>query len=238
MADNDSRHRTWTRRGTATLVAAAVGALSFAAPAAAHVRSDGAPLAQGGYGIVRLTVPGESDTADTVGLTVTIPTGVDLKSARTQPVPGWTATVEREAAGAGERVARIVWTAADPAAGFSGAEYREFSFSAGPWPTDRATLALPADQRYSDGSVVSWNEVALDKDSRPDHPAPVLTLTAATDDHDTGHDAPDHHGAVTAATSGPSLGVWQVLTVVNLALALAAASVAVTVARRARATGA
>ncbi|MFF2084088.1 YcnI family protein [Nocardia sp. NPDC058176] len=242
MVDNDSRRaparRTLLRRCGVAFVAVAVATVSLAAPVAAHVRSDGAPLAKGGYGIVRLTVPGESDTADTIGLTVTIPTGVDLKSARTQPVPGWNATVERERTGSGERVSKIVWTA-DSAGGYSGAEYQEFSFSGGPWPTDRDSLALPADQRYSDGSVVSWNEVALDKDSKPEHPAPVVALTAATGDHGSGHDTeePDHHGDTAAASASSGVG-WQALTVVNLVLALAAVTAAVTVLRRTRGTDA
>lgn len=231
MADSNSGIR--TRRFGAVLIAAALGALTFAGPAAAHVRSDGTPVPQGGYGIVRLIVPGESDTAATVGLTVTIPAGVDLKSARTLPIPGWQATVERERAGTGERVARIVWTATDPAAGFSHAEYREFSFSAGPWPRDRATLALPSDQRYGDGSVVRWNEVALDAASEPQHPAPVLTLTAPTSAHDRGHDGGDQHLDEHAAGAGDGADRWwQAVSVVALVLAGGALAGVVLVARR------
>ncbi|MFC6010186.1 DUF1775 domain-containing protein [Nocardia lasii] len=236
MAHNDFR-TVPARRGLATrcaavLSATVVAAIAFAAPAAAHVRSDGAALPQGGYGIVRLIVPGESDTAATVGLTVTIPAGIDLKSARTQPVPGWRATIERERVGEVSRVSKIVWTAVDPTAGYSGAEYREFAFSAGPWPADRTTLALPSDQNYSDGTTVSWNEVAVDKASEPEHPAPVVALTAAGADHDSGHDpaTPDQH----AAPAADSDGLWRALSVVNLAVALAALAGLVVVVRRGR----
>ncbi|WP_083884000.1 YcnI family copper-binding membrane protein [Nocardia higoensis] len=227
MVDSDSR-TPWRRGrfgrfGTA-VTAAALAVTAFAAPAAAHVRSDGTPLNQGGFGVVRLIVPGESAGADTVGLSVTLPDGVDLKSARTLPVPGWTATIEREQTGGSERVARIVWTADSPADGFDVTQYREFSFSAGPWPKDESSVALPTDQRYSDGSVVSWNEVAVDAASEPEHPAPVVTLVAAGGHgHDSGHgegtsnDAADH--GTGSGESSPD-GWWRALAVVNLVLVL------------------
>ncbi|MEU6562982.1 YcnI family copper-binding membrane protein [Nocardia nova] len=214
-------------------MAVAVPLVALAAPAAAHVQSDGTPVTKGGYGLVHLIVPGESATANTVGLTVTIPAGVDLKSARTQPVPGWKASVERDQATA--RVTRIVWTADTPADGFGNTEYREFSFSAGPWPKNVDSVALPADQRYSDGSVVSWNEIAVDKASEPEHPAPVVPVTATAAGHsdDSAHavsaktsaaghdDAALHDGS----ESSPSRW-WQALSVVALVLAVAAATLA------------
>ncbi|MFC8529790.1 YcnI family protein [Nocardia sp. NPDC057227] len=208
------------RRLTAVTAAAGLAVLVPAGAAAAHVRSDGAPVAQGGYGVVGLIVPGESELADTVGLTVTIPAGVDLKSARTLPVPGWTANVERQDG----RVARIVWTASTPESGFSNAEYQKFSFSAGPWPEGKETVALPSEQKYSDGSVVAWNEVAVDRESEPEHPAPVVALSAA-DGHDahggsTEHEH-DHDEQVAASADGSG---WQsAVSVLSLVLSLAAA---------------
>lgn len=231
---------TLIRRSGALLATTALAALAFSAPAAAHVRSDGTDLAQGGYGIVRLIAPGESATANTVGITVTIPAGVDLKSARTLPIPGWTATIEREPKGEGQRVARIVWTAADPANGYGNAEYREFAFSAGPWPEDQESIALPTDQAYSDGSVVSWNEVAVDETSEPEHPAPVVGLVADPDGH--GHDGHDRSAAAsdephTQAASASSDWLWRSISVVSLALALAAGAGAALVLRRDRGAG-
>lgn len=247
---NTRRLRTAARRlpisRVGTLVAAvAVAVVAFATPAAAHVRSEGTP-AQGGYGIVNLIVPGESDTAKTVGLTVTFPEDVNLTSARTLPVPGWTATVERKQAGGSERVSRIVWTATDPANGYGSAEYRQFSFSAGPWPKDVSSVALPADQQYNDGSVVSWNEVAVDHASEPEHPAPVVTLTSTSD----GHGQVSSHGAANAssdedAAASSSHGtsetssdwLWHTLSIASLVLALAAVAAVAFVLRRGRVTG-
>ncbi|MEV0355290.1 YcnI family protein [Nocardia sp. NPDC050697] len=208
------------RRPAAAVLAAALASVLLAGPAAAHVRSDGAPVAQGGYGVVGLIVPGESEQADTVRLTVTIPAGVDLKSARTLPVPGWTASVQRQ----GERVARIVWTADTPASGYGATEYQLFSFSAGPWPQGRESVALPSEQKYSDGTVVAWNEVAVDKESEPEHPAPVVTLSAA-DGHDAHGGSTEHHHddeQVAAAADGSD---WRsAVSVLSLLLSLAAAA--------------
>lgn len=252
MVDSDSRgqrapaRKHFPRRSVAVALASVLAAVAFAAPAAAHVRSDGTPVTQGGYGIVRLIVPGESERAATVALTVTIPEGVDLKSARTLPIPGWTATVERQKVGSAERVSRIVWTATAPANGFGNTEYREFSFSGGPWPKGKDSVALPSDQRYSDGSVVSWNEVAVDKASEPEHPAPIVTLNAAADGH--GHDG-GHGESATAAgashhddTAAPganesSDGLWHSISVIGLLLALAASVAVAWVLRRDRVTG-
>ncbi|MCC3313832.1 YcnI family copper-binding membrane protein [Nocardia africana] len=247
MADSDIRerrapvHRHLVRRGSVVAIAAAVPLVAFAAPAAAHVQTDGTPVTKGGYGVVHLIVPGESATANTVGLTVTIPAGVDLTSARTQPIPGWTASVEREQAAG--RVTRIVWNANTPADGFGNAQYREFSFSAGPWPKSVDSVALPSDQRYSDGSVVSWNEIAVDKASEPEHPAPVVPVTRTVAGHSDdgghvvsaantsldGHDDALHDGG----ESSPS-GWWQVLSVVALLFAVAAGAAATLALRRDR----
>ncbi|MFC4070367.1 DUF1775 domain-containing protein [Actinoplanes subglobosus] len=158
-----------------------VAAVLVAAPAAAHVRVEtGSAPGKGGYGTVRLTVPTESGTASTVGVTVTIPDDVTLASARVLPVDGWTATVET----AGRRVTRIVWKAQDK--GLGPQEFGIFTFSGGPWPADRSAVPLPTVQAYSDGSSVAWDQVALDA-SEPEHPAPIVVL---------GEAAADHHGVV------------------------------------------
>ncbi|MBB2946914.1 uncharacterized protein YcnI [Actinoplanes lutulentus] len=170
-------------RLTAVLLLGATLTLIIAPPAQAHVRVEGSSPGKGGYGLVRLTVPTESDTASTIGLTVTIPDDVTLSSARVLPIPGWSATVSTT----GQRVTTITWTAEDKK-GLGPAEFGLFTFSAGPWPKDRDEVPLPTTQRYSDGTSVEWNEVAVDAVSEPEHPAPIVTL---------GEAATDHHGAVT-----------------------------------------
>src|SRR5262245_23677447 len=111
--------------------AAVTGIIVTAAPAAAHVRVDeGQQPPRGGYVSVRLIVPTESELASTIGVTVTVPDNIELTSARTLPIPGWTADVETEPTGDGQRVSRITWRAIDKAGGIKPTEYGEFAFSA------------------------------------------------------------------------------------------------------------
>lgn len=240
------------QRLLALSTAATIGALLSAAPAAAHVRvEDGQAPPKGGYGIVKLVVPTESDDASTVAVTVTIPQGIDLATARTLPVAGWTGTVETEAAGSAQRVTRITWRAADKVDGIKPTEFGEFTFSAGPWPESSDTVALLTDQTYSDGSVVSWNEIAVDKDSEPEHPAPVVTLAAAEEGH--GHDG---HGTAAADPAAPlstdahpdvahtaaespagESWFWRISSLVSLVVALGTAAALALVLRRTRGAG-
>lgn len=223
----------------------AAGALLTAAPAAAHVRVDeGHQPPKGGYGIVRLIVPNESQQAATVALTVTLPDDVDLTSARTLPIPGWSASIETEPSGDGQRVSRITWRAIEKAGGLTPSEFGEFTFSAGPWPENVDSVSLLSDQAYSDGSVVSWNEIAVDKDSEPEHPAPVVTLAAAESGHTgDGHGVPGDSGAETA-TADPTLVAahapaadswwWRATSVAGLLIALGTAATLGVVLRRNR----
>jgi uncharacterized protein YcnI len=222
-----------------------VGLLVTAGSASAHVEVDnGAQPPKGGYGVVRLIVPTESATASTTGVTITLPKGVDLSEARTLPLPGWAATVETEPAGNGQRVSRISWQAVDPANGVKPTEFGEFTFSAGPWPTDGESVALPSDQTYSDGSVVSWNEIAVDKDTEPEHPAPAVTLGAAEATHSHADGGDDHAPAAAAVTTQAAAEVgsndswfWRITSVVSLVIALGTAAALAVALRRTRGTG-
>ena len=78
------------RLGTVLSVPATTTVLG-AAPAFAHVTGQPGDAAQGGYSVVSLRVPNESDTAGTVELEVTLPAGHPLASVRTSPVAGWAA---------------------------------------------------------------------------------------------------------------------------------------------------
>lgn len=240
----------------AASAALGLSALAAAAPAVAHVRvDDGQSPPQGGFGIVRLVVPTESADASTVGFTITLPDGVDLTSARTLPIPGWTAAVETEPAGDSERVSRIVWRTGDPANGVKPSEFAEFTFSAGPWPEDADSVPLLSEQTYSDGSVVAWNEIAVDTDTEPEYPAPVVTLGAPQDGHGDGHGAPaedatqlsteqhEHTSSsaevahtAAATPSGESVW-WKATSAVSLLIALGTAGALALVLRRTRAGG-
>lgn len=224
------------RRVIALTAALTLAALIAAGQATAHVRVDaGQAPPKGGYGIVRLVVPTESADASTVGLTVTLPEGVDLATARTLPIAGWTASVQTAPAGNSQRVTTISWRAVDDANGITPSEFGEFTFSAGPWPDDVDTVALLTDQTYSDDTVVSWNEIAVDKDTEPEHPAPVVTLGAAEAGHS--HGAVPDVAQASAAHPGDGSWLWRLTSLVGLVVALGTAGVLAVSSRRQRGTG-
>lgn len=240
--------RTRLTRLAACCATAAAASLVVAGPASAHVKPDPSSYAtQGGRGVVRLSVPDESDTASTVGVTVTFPATVELSSARTLPVAGWTATVETERAGDTERVTRIVWHADSADDGLGPTEFGLFTFSAGSWPTGVDLVTLPVEQLYSDGSVVAWDEVAVDGASEPEHPAPTLALAPAEGtDHGAGHDehaaeaaqggaGHDSAAAATSTTAQTSSNLlWGTISLVSLAVSVVALGAVISLLRGAR----
>ena len=74
----------------------------------------------------------------------------------------------------------VTWSGGTIAPG----QFDTFSLSVGPLPKDKAELAFPALQTYSNGEVVSWIDVAPASGPEPQHPRPLLHLidssTAAT----------------------------------------------------------
>jgi len=88
-----------------------------------------------------------------------------------------------------EAVTSVVWTA-DAGSEIASGQLQLFPLSVGPVP-DTGSVTLPADQGYSDGSTVSWNET----DADAEHPAPVLYINDAP--------AADHHGAAPVVEATP-----------------------------------
>ncbi|MEU4314760.1 YcnI family protein [Nocardia sp. NPDC024068] len=178
------------RRGlTATVATGFV--LAGAGTAAAHVSVSAPDATPGRSAVATFSVPTESDTASTTSVKVTVP---EFTSARTEPLPGWTAKVDRNDQ---DKITAVTWTAAPGSPGIRPGEFQRFVVSLGPFP-ETETLTFPAEQTYSDGEVVRWNETG-DHDS-VDHPAPVVTLTAGSA-QDSGH---DHGDQATAAADTAS----------------------------------
>ncbi|MGW5226220.1 YcnI family copper-binding membrane protein [Nocardia niigatensis] len=152
-----------------TSVAAAGLLLSGAGIAAAHVAVDAPGASQGGYAVATFRVPTESDTASTTKVTVALP---NLKSARTEPLPGWTSKVEKNAQ---SEAVSVTWTADPGNPGVAPGQFQRFALSVGPLPKQEK-VSFNATQTYSDGKVVEWNQPMNADGSEPDHPAPSLTL--------------------------------------------------------------
>jgi uncharacterized protein YcnI len=191
------------RRTLAALGAGALLAVAAPLSASAHVTLQSNTAAAGSYTLLTFKVPNESaDGATTDRIAITLPTDHPLVSASYVPVPGWTATATTETLPKPvvrgddtitRAVTRVTWTA-QPGHGIPTGALGLFQLSVGPVPSV-GSIAFPADQTYSDGSVVSWNQ----KGAKAEHPAPVLYV----------NDAPPASGAtapspgVTATASQP-----------------------------------
>ena len=202
-------------RAAAGSALAAVLVLGSAAVASAHVRVVPEATAAGGWTVLTFRVPNESPTSATTRVTVDLPTQTPLTSVSTQPVPGWTAAVERgdlpepvevDGATITQAPLSVTWTA--DGAGIGDGEFQQFAISVGPLPAAGTDLVLPAHQEYADGEVVDWDQVA-EGDAEPEHPAPTFTTTEAAGGHGAAasdDEAPDDDAAEGQAASGDASG--------------------------------
>ncbi|MEU1178742.1 YcnI family protein [Streptomyces sp. NPDC005820] len=185
-------------RIAAAAAVAGSAVLLLSSPAFAHVsvQPDGT-AAKGGYALVNFRVPNERDDASTTKLEVSFPTDHPLASVMPEKIAGWKATVTKtklakplEVHGQkiNEAVSKVTWTA--DGKGIEPGYIQRFPVSMGALPEDTDELVFKAIQTYSGGEVVRWIEVQEDGAEEPENPAPVLALSAATEDH--------HGGAATA----------------------------------------
>ena len=184
-------------RSAAALGAAALLVIAAPLAASAHVRVDPGQAEAGSYTTLTFKVPTESATAGTVGLVVDLPTDTPFTSVTYEPLPGWTTEVTTstlpEPVDVGgstitEAPTSVTWTA-DEGTEVAPGEFQRFVISAGAVP-DTGSILLPAHQRYSDGSVVDWDEETPASGEEPEHPAPTLYVNdeAPSDSH-AGHDS-------------------------------------------------
>jgi len=172
------------RRTAVLLSTATVSLVAAAAVASAHVTVNPNTAQQGAYTKVSFRVPNEEKDASTTTVEVDLPADHPIASVSVKPVPGWTATattsqlptpIKTDDGDVTQAVTKIVWTGGkiDPG------QFQEFDVSMGPLPKDTDSLVFKALQTYSDGNVVRWIDVPQAGQPEPDHPAPVLHLTAA-----------------------------------------------------------
>ena len=187
---------------------ALAAALAGAGAAAAHVGVSSTDAAAGGFGKLTFRVPNESDTASTVALRIAVPEESAMASLRVQPVPGWTVSTTTSALRTpleshGEQVTSYVSVVEFRAVGGGGirpGEFQEFALSGGPFPGGDQ-LSFPTVQTYDDGSESAWIEPTVEGQAEPEHPAPVLALTAADTAHGAAASSPSTTGTDTAAAS-------------------------------------
>ncbi|WP_405871192.1 MULTISPECIES: YcnI family protein [unclassified Streptomyces] len=183
---------------TGALAASAVVVLSSPAFAHVSVQPEGT-AAKGGYAVIDFKVPNERDDTSTTKLEVAFPTDHPLASAMPEPMDGWDIKVTKaklakplEVHGEkiNEAVSKITWTATGD--GVKPGFFQKFPVSVGTLPEDADELVFKALQTYSDKEVVRWIEVQKDGAEEPENPAPVLALSAASEDgHSHGSTAED-----------------------------------------------
>ncbi|MDQ0762184.1 YcnI family copper-binding membrane protein [Streptomyces canus] len=187
-------------RLAATGAVAATAVIVLSSPAFAHVsvQAEGT-AAKGGYAVVDFKVPNERDNASTTKLEVNFPTDHPLASVMPEPMAGWKIEVtkskldkplELHGEQITEAVSKVTWTAATKDSGIPTGYFEKFPVSIGALPEDADELVFKAIQTYSNKEVVRWIEVQEDGAEEPETPAPVLTLSAASED--------GHHGSTAA----------------------------------------
>jgi uncharacterized protein YcnI len=168
-----------------SLIAAVVAALALvaAAPAYAHVSVNPGEAPKGSFAKLTFRVPNERDAASTTKVELAFPSDHPIENVSVKPVTGWTYVIGRT----GVTVSRITWTGGPIKPG----EFYEFDVSVGPLPEDADQLVFQALQTYDNGEDVRWIEETPEGGEEPEHPAPVLKLTAATgDEHGGGEEEP------------------------------------------------
>ncbi|MGW6057192.1 YcnI family copper-binding membrane protein [Streptomyces sp. NPDC055189] len=227
---------------------AATAVLLLSVPAFAHVSvSAEGEAAKGGYATVNFKVPNEMDDASTNKLEVSFPEDHPLASVMTAPVPGWTAKVtktkldkplEMHGEKIDEAVSKVTWTA--DGKGVQPGSFQKFPLSIGALPEDADELVFKAVQTYDNKDVVRWIEPQQKGQEEPEHPAPALALTAASEE---GHDAAASHDEAkedaksgdkteSAASSDSSDSTARVLGIVGIVVGAAGVAFGVLAGRR------
>lgn len=188
-----------TRALRATVLAATFGlaGLLGAGVASAHVTANiyGSPPQQGGSGAIVFRVPNEEADAGTVKVEIDFKPAYGISSVRYKPVPGWTGQVVKTPQPAPVKdgknldvtdpVTAVIFTA-QPGQGLAKGpdQYQEFQLTASTLPSNVDKLELPAVQTYDNGEVVRWDQSQAAGAEEPEHPAPTVSLAAATTDGD------------------------------------------------------
>jgi uncharacterized protein YcnI len=168
----------------AVAATSAAGILLFAVPAFAHITVSPGSAQPGSSAVLTFHVPNEEAKAYTTRVDVQIPTDHPIAQLLVQPVAGWTISVKTVTLAKPlvtddgqftQAVSEVIWSGGKVAPG----QFQDFSLSADPLPQGVSQLTFKAIQTYSNGDVVRWIDLRQPGQAEPDHPAPVLTLTAA-----------------------------------------------------------
>ncbi|MGI8418714.1 MAG: YcnI family copper-binding membrane protein [Nakamurella sp.] len=190
-------------------VLAAAGLAVGIGAASAHVVVDPSTAAPGTeLAVLTFRVPNESAKANTVGITITMPTKTPFATVRYKDVPGWTAKattthlatpIKEGDLEVTDPVTSVTFTA-DSGTKIEPGAFADFELEVGPLP-DVASLAFPTNQSYDDGSVVKWADATPAGGEEPEHPSPTLTLGDAPAAGSDAAASPSVHASPAAGSS-------------------------------------
>jgi uncharacterized protein YcnI len=220
------------RAGLVVAASAAVVAV-FAAPAAAHVTITPNSAEQGGSAQISFNVPNEEDNSTTVKVEINFPADAPVVGVAVRPVPGWSEAVENtklktpitddDGNQVTEAVSKITFTAGSGAAIKPG-EFQQFVVSIDPLPKS-GQMIFKAVQYYANGDIVRWIDLPNPGGAEPDHPAPILTLTAGSGDN--------QNAAAPSTTTSSGGGSGTLLGLIGLVAGIAALVVSILAYRKA-----
>ncbi|MEU9088970.1 YcnI family protein [Streptomyces sp. NPDC087901] len=232
---------------------AASTVLILAGTASAHVSvQPQGEAAKGSYAVINFKVPNERDDAATTKLEVNFPADHPLASVMPQAIPGWKIDVttsklakplDMHGKKINEAVSKVTWTA--DGSKIEPGRFQQFPLSVGQLPEDADQLVFKAIQTYDNKEVVRWIEEQKDGAEEPESPAPVLKLTAATEDAHgatpaSGSDSADKNATAehakdeqtTASASSSSDTTARVLGIVGIVIGVAGVAFGVLAGRR------
>ena len=166
-----------------TLSGAALLALSAPLAASAHVDVDPSSTAAGSYSLLTFSLSHGCDGSATTGITIDIPE--TITSVAPTVNPGWDITPLAEG--------QVTYTAQAPLA--DGLRTTFVLSLQIPEDAVGETLSFPVLQSCEVGET-DWSEAVVEGEAEPVHPAPSLTVTAAT--------AESGHGGAVAADAAAS----------------------------------
>lgn len=202
------------RRRTRVIVAilAGLAVYAWASPAWAHVTVDPGTAPKGAEITLGFRVPNEEATASTVTVQIFFPSDHPVLGVDPENAPGWTTRihtaplnppVNTDDGPITSYVSEVDWSGGSIPPG----HFQEFYVLAQQLPTTTDQVVFKALQTYSDGTVVRWIQTTPPGGPVPDHPAPVLTLTAPA----SGSPASSGGGSDGLALAGVVLGALGLL---------------------------
>ncbi|HSW99872.1 MAG TPA: DUF1775 domain-containing protein [Patescibacteria group bacterium] len=181
----------------------ATGIMLTPAIASAHVVVSPSTITVGEEATFSMSVPNERE-APITQVKISIPNSVSEVTPTVHA--GWTITTEKS----GDTITSIIWSEGQIPAG----QREDFTFSAAA-PADAGALNWKAYETYSDGTLVSWNQVpnGTDKDNPALLNGPYSITKVQEDDSNASTSVRNDHStlALLAAIAAIGLSAWTIV---------------------------